>query len=292
MITVNEIANEFDLSVSGDSDKSIVKIATPGNQSDNAIAWAKNKEKLIGFKTGIVVCNSKDFNLIEPEKDVTYLLTKEITPRLVFARILHAFFMNNGADDFVNEVDMHRQNTNVLIGENVFIGPNVIIGDGTRIHHNAVVYSNTVIGENCIINSHASIGTEGLGLEFDPEKNRYLKFPQIGGVVLEDFVEIGPNTTIRRAALENTVIRQGTKIGSMCNVGHNCVIGRNCILTCNVIISGSSVIGDNVFMGVSSLVRNRINIGNNVTLGQGAVVVKNIPDDETWIGNPAKKFSK
>jgi maltose O-acetyltransferase len=41
-------------------------------------------------------------------------------------------------------------------------------------------------------------------------------------------------------------------------------------------------------MGVSSIVKNGVNIGSNVTIGQGAVVTRNVPDNVTYVGNPAE----
>lgn len=78
----------------------------------------------------------------------------------------------------------------------------------------------------------------------------------------------------------------------MCNIGHNCVLGENNLLTSNVILGGSSKVGNDVYFGISSTIRNRVNIGDSVVIGQGAVVVKDIPDGETWVGNPAKKINK
>ena len=71
------------------------------------------------------------------------------------------------------------------------IRENVEIGDGCIIHDNVSIYPNSVIGKNCIINAFSSIGTEGLGQEFDSMTDSYVKFPQIGGVKIGDNVEIG-----------------------------------------------------------------------------------------------------
>ena len=172
------------------------------------------------------------------------------------------------------------------------ISKNSEIGEGTIIHHNTVIYSKTKIGRQCVINTNVSIGTEGLGLEFDKSKNCYVKIPQIGSVNIGDQVEIGPNSTIRRSAIGETKIGNGTKIGSMCNIGHNCVLGQNNLLTSNVILGGSSKVGNDVYFGISSTIRNRVKIGDSVVIGQGAVVVKDIPDGETWVDNPAKKINK
>src|SRR5690606_30215418 len=106
---------------------------------------------------------------------------------------------------------------NVIIGNNVKIYPNSFIGDNVTIGDNCVffagvrIYSETVIGANCTIHSGAIIGSDGFG--FAPhEDGTYKKIPQIGNVVIENNVEIGSCTTIDRATLGSTIIRNGVKL--------------------------------------------------------------------------------
>lgn len=288
IVKSSEIAKMFELELVG-FDKDITRIATTEFCSDDSIGWIKNSLFFDKFTKGVLVCKKTDFDLIEKDCSLTYLITTR-SPRLVFSKIINHFYTNASASDFENKVDYFRNNNALKIGENVFIASNVEIGVNTVIHHNVSIYANTVIGSNCVIQSNTSIGTEGLGLDLDEDINLLVKFPQLGGVILEDYVEVGPNSTIRRAALNNTIIQRGTKIGALCNIGHNSVIGENCILTCNVVTSGSSKIGNNVFLGVGSILKQGVIVENNAIVGQGSVVVKNIPEGETWIGNPAKKM--
>lgn len=48
------------------------------------------------------------------------------------------------------------------------------------------------------------------------------------------------------------------------------------------------VLGDNVTLGVNVTIIGPVHIGNNVTIGAGSVVVKDIPDNSIAVGNPAK----
>ena len=285
------ILKKFGLKVFGSIHKEIGHIGSLKQQKNSSLLWAKNKNYLALFEQGIVVCHSKDFESFLPNSNVTYLICSE-SPRLVFSKIVNEICNIKPEDQLINCVETFRSRADIIISDNVFIGKNVSIGKGTIIHPNVCIYSRSKIGENCVIQSNSSIATEGLGLEFDAESQRYFKFPQIGGVVIGDDVEIGPNSTIRKSALDDTIIGSGTMIGALCNIGHNCEIGVNCILTCNVITSGSSIIGDKVFMGVSSIIRQGINIGDNATIGQGAVVITDVPIGETWVGNPAYLISK
>jgi UDP-3-O-[3-hydroxymyristoyl] glucosamine N-acyltransferase len=290
MISTDTLAKEFDLTIVGSS-RLITNIGSLTRRNNTSLLWSKNADLLGKVVEGIVVCTKSHFDLISPHPNTSYLITDK-SPRFIFAKIVAKHFNSAVEDDIINHLSEHKKNPKIKIAENVFIASNVEIGDGTIIHHGVVIHSNTIIGKNCIIKANASIGTEGLGLEMDSETNRFMKFPQIGGVIISDDVEIGPSSTIRRSALDATIIGKGTKIGALCNIGHNCIIGENCILTCNVVTSGSSVIQDNVFMGVGSLIKQGINVGKDVTLGIGAIVVKNVPDGETWVGNPAKCINK
>jgi UDP-3-O-[3-hydroxymyristoyl] glucosamine N-acyltransferase len=287
-LCVLDLLDLYEFNIVGDLNKPISNIGSLKRANSRSLLWSKRKENLEKVTFGTVICSQDDFDRIEPNNNVCYLITQR-SPRLAFAKVVDQIIKNDD-NNFINDVDLHRKNSNIRVGENVFIAKGVSIGDYTEIHHNVTILSNTIIGKNCIIRSNSSIATEGLGLEMDNETGLYFKFPQIGGVILEDFVEIGPNSTIRKSALDDTIIGRGTKIGSMCNIGHNCIIGMNCIFTCNVIVSGSSNIGNDVYFGVSSSIRNGISIESNSTIGQGAVITKNVPEYETWVGNPAKKI--
>lgn len=285
----NDIAIEFGLE---NQSNLSYKIAQPGSKfviNEECILWAKNIDFLQKINIGTVICRKSDFNSIIPNPKVSYLTTEQ-SPRLVFAKVLTKYFNISAEEEIINYVEEHRKNKSIQIADYVFIGKDVEIGPGTIIHPGVAIYSRTKIGSNCVIKANCSIATEGLGLEMDPETNVYFKFPQIGGVILEDNIEIGPSSTVRRSALDNTIIKSGCKIGALVNIGHNCIIGNNCILSCQNVTSGSSVLGENVFMGVGSVIKVGVNVGNNVIIGLGAVVTKHIPDNETWMGNPAKKL--
>src|SRR5690606_29611473 len=106
---------------------------------------------------------------------------------------------------------------NVVIGNdvrifpNAYIGDNVIVGDNTIIFSGVKIYADTIIGNHCILNSGVIIGADGFG--FAPnDVGGYTKIAQIGNVVIEDYVDIGASTTIDRATLGSTIIRNGVKL--------------------------------------------------------------------------------
>jgi UDP-3-O-[3-hydroxymyristoyl] glucosamine N-acyltransferase len=83
------------------------------------------------------------------------------------------------------------------------------------------------------------IGSDGFGYAPQPDGS-YKKVPQIGNVVVEDFVEIGANTTIDRATIGSTIIRSGVKLDNLIQIAHNVEVGTNTVIAAQAGISGST----------------------------------------------------
>jgi UDP-3-O-[3-hydroxymyristoyl] glucosamine N-acyltransferase len=182
------------------------------------------------------------------------------------------------------------------IGKDVYVGPytvvgNSFVGDGCIIDSNVRIHDDVTLGTNCVVKSGAVLGGEGFGYEKDENGNRF-RFPQIGRLIIGNNVEIGSNTTIDRGALSDTIIGDFSKINNLCHIAHNNKIGENVIITGCVNISGSNTIDDNVWIAPNSSIRGWVHIGEGAIIGMGAVVTKNIPAGETWVGNPAHKLDK
>lgn len=286
MVLASEIAAKFNLQLIGD-DCTISDIGKSHSNEANHLYWLRSSDHLKSITNGVVIVSVMLKNQLLLDCKITYLLTSE-SPRLIFAKTANQFFPELLIDSLINNVDSYRKNTKIFISDYCFIGKNVEIGNGTIIHPNTTIYANTIIGKNCIIMSNCSIGSTGIGFEF--EEDKIYKFPQVGNVIIEDGVEIGPNSTIRRGALGSTIIRKETKIGSLTNIGHNCIINEQALLTGNCIIAGSSIIGKKAFIGVNAVIKNKVKIGANATVGMGSNVICDIPDGEVWAGVPAKKL--
>ena len=141
----------------------------------------------------------------------------------------------------------------VSIGDDTIILPGVFIGEKTKIGKHCIIHPNVVIregvsiGDRVIIHSGTVIGSDGYGYTF--ERGEHYKIPQVGGVVIEDDVEIGSNVSVDRATLGNTVIGKGTKIDNLVQIAHNVKIGEKCLIMALVAIGGSSEIGSYVTIG-------------------------------------------
>lgn len=124
------------------------------------------------------------------------------------------------------------------------------------------------------------------------EKGELEKFPHLAGVIIEDNVDIGSNTSIDRGALSDTIIRQGAKIDNLVHIAHNVIVGRHSTIIANAMIAGSTKIGDFSWVAPSASVLQQLTIGTRVTIGVGSVVTKNVPDEETWTGVPARPLKE
>ena len=105
------------------------------------------------------------------------------------------------------------------------IGNDSHIGAGSTLSH-------CLIGKRVIIHRGVHIGQDGFGFALGREK--HVKVPQLGRVVIEDDVEIGSGTCIDRGTGPDTFIGRGTKIDNLVQIGHNVHIGRQSIIVAQV----------------------------------------------------------
>ena len=221
------------------------------------------------------------------------VLVRVRNPKVALAEVGNHFFVEHP------KAGIHPTaiiNPEAKIGKNVSIGAycvigKAVIGDDCVLDSNVRVYDDTVMGKGCVIKAGAVLGGAGFGYERDSDGNKF-RFPQIGQLIMGDYVEVGANTCIDRGALADTVIGDYTKINNLCHIAHNNKIGRNVTITGCVNVSGSNVIDDDVWIAPNSSIRGWVHIGKGATAGMGAVVVKDIPEGETWVGNPARKLEK
>ncbi len=212
-------------------------------------------------------------------------------PKKAIALIGNHFFLNQ------EERSIHPTaiiSPKAKIGNNVYIGPYVIIGEST-IGDNSYIspfvrlYDDVVIGSNCTIKEGAVIGGTGFGFEIDEEGNHF-RFPQLGGVIIGNNVEIGANTCIDRGALTDTVIGDFTKIDNLCHIAHNNKIGNNCIITSGTQIAGSNIIGDNIWFGPNSTIKEWCGVESDSLVGIGSVVIRKVKSGTRVFGIPADKI--
>ncbi|NJN33899.1 MAG: UDP-3-O-(3-hydroxymyristoyl)glucosamine N-acyltransferase [Saprospiraceae bacterium] len=175
---------------------------------------------------------------------------------------------------------------NTRIASQVFIGKNTQIGENCMIHIGVKIYDNAVIGSNCMLHAGVVIGSDGFG--FAPQANgSYKKIHHVGNVVIENNVEIGANTTIDRASIGSTIIRQGVKLDNLIQIAHNVEIGENTVVAAQTGISGSTKIGKNCRIGGQVGIVGHITIGDGVQIQAQSGIAASLESGAKVYGSPA-----
>ena len=174
-----------------------------------------------------------------------------------------------------------------VIGSGCKIGENSNIGAHCRLDSNVVIYHNCRLGNHVIIQANTTVGSTGFGYSFIDGAHQLI--PHNGGVVVEDYVEIGANTCIDRAKFGNTIIGAGSKIDNLVQIAHNVVIGKCCLIASQAGISGSCTLGDGVVLAGQVGLADNIQIGDGAMVGAQAGVMKDIPPGEKMLWTPAVK---
>ncbi len=157
---------------------------------------------------------------------------------------------------------------NVTIGENVKIGNNCQIYPGTFINHNSI------IGDNVIIHANTVIGSDGFGYYMN--EGLWVKIPHVGGVIIDNNVEIGSNVSIDRGMIDNTHLKDNSKIDNLVHIAHNVVIGSNTAIAACTGIAGSTVIGNNCTVDGGSGINGHITICDDVHIHGMSMITKSI----------------
>lgn len=185
---------------------------------------------------------------------------------------------------------------NVTIGDNTILRAGVVVMGDTTIGKDCILYPNVVIREKChigdrvIIHPGAVIGADGFG--FFQRDGINLKIPQVGGVIIEDDVEIGACSAIDRGRLENTIIRQGSKIDNQVQIAHNVEVGAHSLISGQSAIGGSTKTGHHLILGGQSGIRDNIKVGNHVTVAARGAVSTPTRDNAVLGGSPAIDLEK
>jgi UDP-3-O-[3-hydroxymyristoyl] glucosamine N-acyltransferase len=268
----------------------IDNLADVEHVNETTLDWIKptnpNKQSIVEKSPAHVILVDEE---IKPVQGKALIVVKH--PKMALAKVGNQFFVEKPEIGIHPTAIIHSE---AIIGSNVSIGAycmigRVTIGDGCVIDSHVRIYDDVVIGKNCNIKAGAVIGGAGFGFERDGNGNKF-RFPQIGSVRIGDDVEIGSQTCIDRGALSDTVIGDHTKISNLCHIAHNNRIGRNVTITCCVNLSGGNIIEDDVWIAPNASLVGYVHIGEKTTIGLGAVVVKDVPAKEVWVGNPARKL--
>lgn len=306
-ILLANLATQIGAQLSDDAaaEKLVIDVATLDSAGADDISFLDNKKyvpALATTKAGVVILEASYVERL-PE-GVVGLVTP--TPYLTFALASSYFYpvpavvpnvhASAEIDDTAIIGSGCRIDAGVVIAENVEIGDNCHIGAHTVIEKGVKVGPHSRIGStsylsHCLIGSHANlhpgvrIGTRGFGFAVGPQGA--VDMPQIGRVVIGDFVEIGANSTVDRGAAGDTEIAMGCKIDNLVQIGHNVKLGKGCILAAMSGVAGSAVLEDFVVCGAQVGIAGHIRIGTGCQIAGKAGVTQSLPAGAKVGGHPA-----
>lgn len=173
------------------------------------------------------------------------------------------------------------------IGNNVSIGANVRIGSKCIIYPNVTIFDNTVIGDRTILHAGCVIGDDGFGNAPQPD-GTWKKIEHVGNVIIGNDVEIGSNTTVDKAPMESTIIKDGVRIDNLCQIAHNVVVGENTAMAAMSGIAGSAIIGKNCIIGGQVGINGHITVADRTTMTAQTGVIGNVKKSgQILMGMPA-----
>ena len=277
--------------------------------TSNQISFIGSQKYTHLWKTSEACAAIVNENLaIEPEENRALIKVKNAD--LAMAKILELF--NPSSPEF--EVEIHatavihesaKIGKDSKIGANCYIGKDVVLGDGVVLYPNVCIFDETIIGNHtviwsgtvirerceignhCIFHTNVSIGADGFGYRPSDDGRGLVKIPQIGNVVIGNYVEIGANSTVDRAKFSSTIIGDGCKIDNLVQIAHNCVLGRSCIMAGSSGLAGSVTLGDGVIIGGSSSIKDHLTIHSGAVVGGGSGVMNDVAAGKTVVGYPA-----
>lgn len=273
--------------VSGDGEVLIERVASLEGAGAGACSFVEEGKFLEGARTSRASC------LLVPEGtreatagEFAARLVEVASPKLAFAlvaEVLHPQVKRAGGRHPTAIVaESARIAEEVFIGAGVYVGERVKVGRGTQILAGAVLEDDVEVGSDCVIHPHVVlyrgarlgsrvvlhagvvVGADGFG--YVRGAAGYHKFPQVGGVVIEDDVEIGANSCVDRGALGETRIGRGTKLDNLVQVAHNVQIGERVVIAAQTGVSGSTVIESDAVIG------GQVGMGDHARVGAGAII--------------------
>lgn len=230
-------------------------------------------------------------------------------PHRSFALIATAFYPGEKAEGKIAPTAIvhptARLGKDVEIGPMAVVGANTDLGHGVKIGALSVIGDGVVIGDNTIVGNHVSlshalvgkhvhikpgarIGQSGFGFFMDPgDMGGHVPVPQLGRVIIHDYVEIGANTTIDRGSGEDTIIGLGTRIDNLVQVAHNVHFGKGCVMVAQTGVAGSTKFGNYVAAGGQAGFADNLKIGTGARVGAQCGIMRDVSEGEILAGSPA-----
>jgi UDP-3-O-[3-hydroxymyristoyl] glucosamine N-acyltransferase len=291
-IELLELCKEVDISVIKQNVtlKEINCLSSINQTDETSLSYVISRETLqshIKTLKGTVILSSESIKGIDfDEVFFDYIVVNE--PKYLFA-FTYQKYQAQFERRKIQTRTMTREHINSNISPSAEIDENVKIGEGVEIESGVRIYGGTVIGDNVKIGSNTVLG--GIGFGFALRKGYSpLRIPHFGTLYIGNGVEIGSGTHIDRGTFSQTTISDDVKIDNGVHIAHNVFIGRRTLVIAHAEISGSVEIGEDCWIAPNVSIKEKVKIGNNVLVGIGSVVLKDVESNLVVAGIPARQI--
>lgn len=206
------------------------------------------------------------------------------------------FLLHNklAQENFYYSKKENKISSKAIISEKANIRKNnIVIEDNVVIEDGVTIYPNVTIKSGSIVKSGTVLGADGF--QYSKFEEEIIKVESIGELIIEENVVIQNNCVIDKGVFDKTIIGKNSKIYNLVHIAHDSKIGGNTFITAGVIICGRVKVGKNSYLGPNCTIKNGLILGENSKVSMGAVVTKNVGDNETVTGSfaiPHSKFLK
>ena len=322
MHTAAALAERFALGLRGDGSVEIHGVGTLAGAGPGHLAFLANpryRPQLADTRASVVVMGEQDAaGLVESGFTGTALVAKDAYA--AFARMSALFEPKTirvpgihpscdidpsatVADDahvgaFTSIGARSRVESGAVLGPGCVIGDDCVVGAGSELIARVTLVTRVRLGQRVRIHPGAVLGADGFGLAMDA--GRWLKVPQLGGVVIGDDCEIGANTTIDRGAIEDTVLEEDVRLDNQIQIGHNVRIGAHTAMAGCAAVAGSAKIGRYCLIGGAAGILGHLEICDRVVITAMSLVSSSIRepgeyssgtglmDNRSWRKNAAR----
>lgn len=287
-IILSEIAKKLDLKypVKIINEKTFDNFARISTQIDGAKCIFIANEKYINTidsSVSMVITNTEIAAQLN-SSDVGVCISEN--PRGLFFELMSEY-----------ERELRGNEKPTIMGDNCQISPRSVIADhgveigsNVRIGDFVVIHPNTRIGNNVTIQTGAKIAEQDFNVyQFNGLTKQIF---HSGNVVIGSNVLISSGVLIGQALYSYGVTSVGDNcfIGAMTCIGHNTEIHNDCEICGNTMIGGYCKIGEKSKIYMSVTIANNTEIGKQTVINVGSNVIRNVEDEKTVFGNPAREI--
>ena len=279
---LSELAARLECRLEGDGDLDIHRVSGIEDAGPGDLTFFTNKK----YASALEQTRASAVILGNDVADAPCAMLRAPNPYLAVARAVGLFAEPwspvPGIDPRAYVADGAAVAADASIGPFAVVEAGAAVGARTVVHAQATIGRGAQIGVDCIIHARVSIrervrigdrvvlqdgaviGSDGYGFA-RAAYGTHVKIPQVGGVVIEDDVEVGANTTIDRPAVGETRIGSGTKIDNLVQIAHGVTIGQNVLLAAQVGVAGSTTVEDAVTLA------GQVGVAGHLTIGKGTI---------------------